>query len=169
VYTLIKSFLKHFACIVALYTFAYTSGKCQSISQDVIAFAGENSKNTNGSLSWTIGEIETETINNSTTILTQGFQQGNISINSISELPGSEITIRVFPNPASSFVILEVDSKSSADLHFELYSLDGQLLLSRDLTTLQEFIDVQNLAPSIYILKVFNARNVFNVFEIVKH
>ena len=47
----------------------------QSVSPEVIASSGDYYENSNGSLSWTLGEIATETYTAGNIILTQGFQQ----------------------------------------------------------------------------------------------
>ncbi|MCD4746833.1 MAG: hypothetical protein K8R58_11100 [Bacteroidales bacterium] len=53
-------------------SFAVTA---QSVSPEVVASAGDYFEGTNASLSWTLGEIATETYSNGSNILTQGFQQ----------------------------------------------------------------------------------------------
>jgi hypothetical protein len=58
--------------------FAFTiicSVKSQSLSPTVISSSGGYFTGTSASLSWTLGEIATETFNNGSYILTQGFQQ----------------------------------------------------------------------------------------------
>ncbi|MBN2174991.1 MAG: hypothetical protein JW731_12730 [Bacteroidales bacterium] len=47
----------------------------QSVSPQVVSSAGDFFEGTNVSLSWTLGEIATETLSNGNVILTQGFQQ----------------------------------------------------------------------------------------------
>ena len=47
----------------------------QSVSPEVVASAGDYYENANVSLSWTLGEIATETYSTGNIILTQGFQQ----------------------------------------------------------------------------------------------
>jgi hypothetical protein len=163
-----RFFSKYFICLIIICLLRFENGIGQDISQEVIAVSGDNYQNSDASLNWTIGEIATETINNADNTLTQGFQQGYISVTSISEVPGSNISITVFPNPASSFVIIKLSNEIPEGLQFALYTLDGQELLKRDIKTSEEVIDLQNLDPSVYLLKVFNALNVFNVSEIVK-
>jgi hypothetical protein len=51
------------------------SAQAQSLSPTVIASSGGYSTGTDVSLSWTLGEIATETYSNGSYILTQGFQQ----------------------------------------------------------------------------------------------
>ena len=47
----------------------------QSVSPQVVASSGDYYQGANASLSWTLGEIATETYSNGSVILTQGFQQ----------------------------------------------------------------------------------------------
>lgn len=47
----------------------------QSVSPEVVSASGDYFDNGNVSLSWTLGEIATETYSNGNVILTQGFQQ----------------------------------------------------------------------------------------------
>ena len=47
----------------------------QSVSPEVVASAGNYFEGTGVSLSWTLGELATETFSNGSIILTQGFQQ----------------------------------------------------------------------------------------------
>lgn len=53
----------------------YCCGQSQSLSPTVIASSGGYFTGTGASLSWTLGEIATETFSNGSYILTQGFQQ----------------------------------------------------------------------------------------------
>ena len=52
----------------------------QSIERDVVASSGDYFEGTDISLSWTLGEIATETYDNGSNILTQGFQQTGITL-----------------------------------------------------------------------------------------
>ncbi len=52
----------------------------QSIEREVVASSGDYYEGANISLSWTLGEIATETYDNGSNILTQGFQQPDITV-----------------------------------------------------------------------------------------
>jgi hypothetical protein len=66
--------MKKFSIIIigGLLSFAVAA---QSLSPEVIASSGDYYENANASLSWTLGEIATETYSAGGSILTQGFQQ----------------------------------------------------------------------------------------------
>jgi hypothetical protein len=63
------------AFVLILSMALYCCGQSQSLSPTVIASSGGYSTGTDVSLSWTLGEIATETFSNGNYILTQGFQQ----------------------------------------------------------------------------------------------
>lgn len=52
--------------------------KAQTLKPSVIATSGGYSSNTTVSLSWTMGETFTQTLQSGSTVLTQGFQQPNV-------------------------------------------------------------------------------------------
>lgn len=61
--------------IIIFCLLAFSSVQAQSLSQQVIASSGEYVTGTNFDISWTLGEIATETFNNGNYTITQGFQQ----------------------------------------------------------------------------------------------
>lgn len=85
-------------------------------AQQVIANAGEFWNNSEGSLSWTIGEVVTETVTVTGYHLTQGFQQIQEGYLILSDnLFSNDITI--FPNPFSSEVKIQtIDNHADYDL-----------------------------------------------------
>lgn len=64
----------------ALFFSGLLTGLSQSIERSVVASAGDYFQAAGISLSWTLGEIATETYSNGNTILTQGFQQPDITL-----------------------------------------------------------------------------------------
>lgn len=63
--------------IISIILFIIFTSLChaQSIDREVISSSGDYFEGTNGSISWTLGEIATETLTDGNIILTQGFQQ----------------------------------------------------------------------------------------------
>ena len=91
-------------------------------AQQVIANAGEFWNNSEGSLSWTIGEVVTETVTTASYQLTQGFQQIQEGYLVLSDnLFLNDITI--FPNPFSSEVKIQTNYEHAV---FDLIVFDYQ-------------------------------------------
>ncbi|MBP6089815.1 MAG: T9SS type A sorting domain-containing protein [Crocinitomicaceae bacterium] len=57
---------------------------------------------------------------------------------------------KIYPNPTSDIINLDLNNNSNSD--FEIYDISGKLLIK----TNEKSIDLSNLSPSIYLLKVGN-------------
>lgn len=69
--------------ITHIFFFLLIISHAQSIERDVVSTSGDYFEGTNASLSWTLGEISTETYSAAGVTLTQGFHQPSIFIHGI--------------------------------------------------------------------------------------
>jgi hypothetical protein len=81
-----------------------------SYSQQVIATDGNYVAASQGSLSWTLGEVITETFSNTNGFLTQGFQQKDKDILQLNDL-SLESRIKVYPSPFTSEITISIDGE----------------------------------------------------------
>lgn len=137
-------------------------------AQEVISTAGNSYSNTNGSISYTIGEPVIETFAGENNILTQGFQQGNLVVTAIDELPGLDFEISAFPNPATEIVKLRIGKESVTGMQYMLYDMNGNLLMKNRLEGTVTEIPFGDFSPAEYILKVSNQDKELKSFRIVK-
>ncbi len=135
-------------------------------SQEVIATGGDYYGNSNISVSWTIGEPVTETINNGTNILTQGFQQSKLTASEIFSLKQEKINISVFPNPSNDFINLKTDDFK--DLKYQFSDINGKLISEKILNSDITEINTKNLSSSIYFLKILRNNKLIKTFKIIK-
>ena len=130
----------------------------QSISRSVIASAGDYNSNGNISISWTLGEIATETLIGSNITLTQGFQQPDTmkAVYVIPGFPDRNLDIKVYPNPATEFIKILLKGNDDLDLQVELYDAIGrELMVSKVYAGENEkSLDVTAFRPGIYFLKI---------------
>jgi len=139
----------------------------QTNKPDVIASSGGYGTSTQGSLSWTIGEPVIETVTNGTTILTQGFQQGNltVTVDNVS-LVQNEIDAMVYPNPVND--LLMVKYTNSEKVTIELYDVSGVLLLKQQNIVDGQIINMQAYSTGSYFLKLYNEKQKSKTVKIVK-
>lgn len=129
------------------------SVKSQSLSPFVISTSGFYSEQENILFSCTTGEPVIETINNSISTLTQGFQQSNnkfILIENTERL----LNFNVYPVPAKSILIVESNGTGQ---NYQLVSLQGMILKSGLIKMNRESIDISDIPEGLYIFKVNNA------------
>ncbi len=107
------------------------------------------------SLSWTLGEIVTDSYTTSGMILEQGFHHGDLLITGLEPeqklLPG----LSVYPNPAEHFININFGGELENLMYLEIISLNGSLFLQKEIqagTRLCE-TDLSGLAQGIYFLR----------------
>ena len=139
-----------------------------SILQEVISSGGDYSIKSGGSISYTFGETIIETFKGSNIMLTQGFQQTNLMINSLDESHELNFEISAFPNPFAEYVNLRIVLDNLSGLQYLLYDLNGKLLLQKQIENTETEIPFYDLSPAGYILKVTYNNKELKSFKIVK-
>lgn len=76
----------------------------------------------------------------------------NCTTTSIDEINFDSSKVLIYPNPSNEFITIDIDLTKEIECH--IYSMNGQRVLSQYLGPANRKINVHNLPPSIYILKV---------------
>ena len=131
----------------------------QSISRSVIASAGDYFANGSVSVSWTLGDLATETLSSGSLVLTQGFQQpdtikGTNSV--VPDFPSQGFSIKVYPNPATDYLNVVLQGNDDADLQLQFFDAIGRRL---QVSTVyagsnEATLDIAGYRAGIYFLKV---------------
>jgi hypothetical protein len=138
-------------------------------AQEVVATAGSTFSNTSGSISYTIGEGVANTLTKGDKTITQGFQQGNLSVSVVSVLKDLDFSISVFPNPTSDVLTLKLNKEDMTGLKYLLFDMNGRLLSQKNLETNETTINVNQLNNGLYLIKVQDSMKELKTFKIVKH
>jgi hypothetical protein len=100
-------------------------------AQSVINTTGGSFSTPETVMFFSIGEPVTITSSGTSAILTQGFLQpeagGWVEIITIAD---QNWEVKVFPNPATDFVTIQLVQSVSEDVNLRLYSTDGKLVLT---------------------------------------
>lgn len=158
--------MRHFALLafLSIASIYYT----QDLDHFVIGTDGGFAGNNQFSISYTIGEIVTElgkdTINNID--LTQGFQQAYISIVS-TENHIADIDISVFPNPAVTFLNVNISDLSKVQ-NYAMYDMSGKLLLQQEIISNQFEISFSNFSSGNYLLIFKNDQQKLKTLKVQK-
>lgn len=147
-----------------------------SLSPVVIASGGAYQTSASGSLSFTFGEIMTETFTSgsSSYIITQGFQQPAKGMVGVEEQTASwDITI--FPNPFTDILNIRVDFPGSLELATALTDINGRMV-GTGTSPIQHgggngiyTIPSAHLSAGVYILTLSDTKTgAVQVFRIIK-
>ena len=139
----------------------------QSLSPEVTATSGEYFEGQNHYLSWTLGEIVTETIASSDYILTQGFQQDFPAPFAIGEQYSNEQDILAYPNPVKDFLtIASKKEMHGADIHvFDVHSTE---IYHSRMNGSKTLLNLSFLPAGMYFIRISDEQN-SKAFKIHKY
>lgn len=160
--------MKRTTFFLSLILLSFSSLHCQPPLHSVVSSSGGQGSNGLLSLEWTVGETVINTFDNQEHILTQGFHQTEITVTSIEKLAGTDIAINVFPNPASQYINISIESQPE-NYSFALYDFNGREVAAGPLEDTQTLISLAGLTPSVYILRVKQSGKIIETFKVVKH
>lgn len=134
----------------------------QSISRDVVAAGGDFQTTSNLSLSSTVGEPVIKTVSQSNIVLTQGFQQGNLTNSVGIDVPEHNLSINAYPNPTQNQVVLEMSATQDQGLSLMIFDVQGKLLKApierQELKGQNRFtVDLGNYTAGTYLFRLMNA------------
>lgn len=135
-------------------------------TQVAVVSAGGNILTSSGSVSYTIGQIDYASIPGSFIILYLGVQQVYdpylVSIDETTD-------ISIWPNPVSTTLNIEVKSTKNLGILYQLYTIDGKLLLSKQSSDNRTSINMMSYAQATYVLMVRYADKKTLKFKIIKN
>lgn len=134
-------------------------------SQEVISTQGDTYTNGGTSVDFTIGEVVINTGTNGANDITQGFHQTNWNFLGIED-HAPDFEVSVYPNPMSD--ILNIKASIFDDVSYSLYDAAGRLVLEDKLSSDITPIEVSQLAPGNYSLRLNNSEQILKTIKLVK-
>jgi len=156
--------------VLFLFGLGLTGLQAQNIHEAIPA-SGGNASGSGGSASYSVGQVVYTTHTGSSGTVAQGVQQPyEISlITAIEEAKGISLSVSAYPNPATDFLQLIVESEDIKDLSYQLYDITGKLLQNEKITGSPTSIVMSQLVSSTYFVKVITNNKTIKTFKIIKN
>jgi hypothetical protein len=140
-------------------------------AQQTISTAGGEETGTGGTISYSIGQVAYSNFSDITGTIYEGVQQPyEIYVMPTGEDKyGISPELSVYPNPTADYLFLKVKDYKLGNLFYQLYDLNGRLLENKKLESDETFISTDNLARSVYFLKVTDNDTEVKTFKIIKY
>jgi hypothetical protein len=140
-------------------------------AQEGISASGGDASGSGGTVSYTLGQVAFTTNTGTGGSEAQGVQQAfEVSIVSgIEETNGISLRFLAYPNPVSEVLILKIEGELKVPYVLSLYDINGVLIMSKETGGRETSIDMKNLLPATYFLKVTNFNKVVKTFKIIKN
>jgi len=125
----------------------------QSIEPSVIGSAGDFYSNSTAQLSFTFGEMITETVTSTNNIITQGFQQPEETNVGIYESELNNLNLVIYPNPTRDIVTLNFKETNYSGEYY-LFDVTGKLLAQNVINNSTVVINLTSYTEGVYFLKI---------------
>lgn len=152
--------------ILLLLGLIYGTTYCQSTTLS----SGGLAYGSNGSVSYSIGQIIHESQFGKDGKVSQGIQQP-FEISQVlgnHPTPGINLLMSVFPNPATEILSLQVEEYFLEELSYSFFDSNGRILDEKKILNRQTSINLTGLPSSIYFLKVKIKNKEIKNFKIIK-
>lgn len=134
-------------------------------AQEVVATQGDSYSNASASIDFTIGEVIIATETDGTNNITQGFHQTNWNFLGVEDFAPNYEAI-IFPNPTQD--VLNIKTSSFENVTYTLYDAQGKLVMQNILSAEQTPIQVSQLAPGAYSLRLNDETQNLKTFKLIK-
>ena len=152
--------------LIVLFSIKFTG----LIAQNTTAATGGEATGNGGIVSYTIGQTFINVNTGDSGYIIEGVQQPyEISITLIKNSEDTNPDIKIYPNPTSSYLNLNVGNNYTVDMSYKLYDADGKKIQSNDINNKGVHIKMGTYSPGTYFLKVFKGKNEIKVFKIIKN
>lgn len=158
-----------FALTCVAFALLFCNANAQSAPQTVIASTGNFATFANGSMTWILGEVMTETYAPTGYFFTQGFNQPDTMYVTYVSDPASP-NISIYPNPVVENLIIDL-SRSTGSHVLEIFDIQGQLLQKESIPSNENRLNLsfREFANGIYFMNITSAEsNVRNTYKINK-
>ena len=132
--------------------------------------AGGNATGSGGSAAFSVGQPAYQYVSGSNANSNQGVQQPyEFFTVGIDDNKDITLNMSVFPNPTQVQVNLRIESSAFENMAFELYDINGKLLLSEKISSALTVVPMETLASAPYLLRVLNGQKQLKTFRIIKN
>ena len=141
-------------------------------AQEASVAAGGNISGNNGSVSYSVGQVTTLSVNGSAGTINQGVQQPYeiFVITGIDDTKNITLDFLVYPNPVHDFLKLKIQGLDAKKLVWKIQDSTGRILVSGQVSDTETFISMTGYPAGIYLFSVADKNNIqYKTYQIVKN
>jgi hypothetical protein len=138
-------------------------------AQTAITPSGGIATGTGGSVSYSVGQVVYTSALGSNGNIIQGVQQPyEISVSTGIENKNVNLSLSVYPNPATDYLKLQINNIDIVNCRYLLYDFKGNLIGDKKIEAAENVIIMQDISKGTYLLKVIQVNKELKTFKIIK-
>ena len=157
--------MKHTILTVCFTLFGLSNSQAQSNTVST----GSEASSTDGTISYSIGQIDYIASSSASTFINQGLQQPfEIVTLSGNEIKDIQISAQVYPNPSVNHLIISLQNYNYENLSYRLFDIRGREISEGKIANSETIVNMQPYASAAYILKLVDNNKEIKTFKILK-
>ncbi len=138
-------------------------------SHQVLSASGGDATGSGGSVAYSVGQIVYTAHLGTTGSVAQGVEQAYEIYSVGIKETALNISLSIFPNPTSDFLILKVEDYNNEALSYNLIDEQGKLILSEQITNQNTQLEMSTLARGSYFINIVQTNKKIQTFKIIKN
>lgn len=135
--------------------------------QNTVATGG-NATGSNGSVSFTVGQIDYRSVSGTDANLNEGVQQPFEFFDPDAGLEEQQLNISLYPNPSNDFVIVNIPDWNP-DMNYQLTDAKGSLVRNGTISDIETMLDMRELSAGSYHLHLTALNQTLRTLQIIKN
>ena len=148
------------------YTIFINSTKAQAVS----LASGGNATGSGGTISFSVGQVADIKATGTNGSVGAGIQQP-YEIFIITGIKNNQLNItnKLFPNPTTDFITLDIKDADIKDLFYTLTDINGKTLIQQNIANSSTNISMVDFSTGVYFLNISNKDNQIQSYKILKN
>jgi len=149
--------MKKYKTMALLFATLFLAKLTNAQTQQIVSTAGKEITGTNFQMSYTVGEVAVRTLTASGNIITQGYQQSNLSVTAIEEAQDPSFKINVYPNPVGEKLTINIQALTQ-EVELRVFDAIGKLVIDSKTNSEKTELDFSSYASGNYLLQLTNSK-----------
>lgn len=139
-------------------------------AQETANAAGGDANGLGGTAAYSVGQVVYTDVKSASGAMAQGVQQlYDVVITGGNTNTDINLLVSVYPNPSTAFINLNVGKQDLQNLSFQLFDVQGKLLINQKIYAVETSIMMEAFATGSYFLKVIDKNSEVKNFKINKN
>lgn len=140
------------------------------MAQQAAVISGGNAIGSNGSSSYSVGQVVFANQAGSNGNTNQGVQQPfEIFVLGTDDFLEIKLEMTLYPNPTSGNATLSIQNYASEKWSYRLFDLNGRIIYEQEISQSETQIALENLSASVYLIAVSDQNKTLKTFKIIKN
>ena len=145
-------------------------GTKQLYAQSSIVSSGNDIKETDGIVSYSVGQVVNGWTRSSNGTVLQGVQQAYV-ISVLTSVSNNvvHLSAKVYPNPTDKSLTLSIEKENPFNMSYVLLDLQGKILSYQKVNSKKNHISMRDLPQGTYFIKILNNRREIKTLKVIKN